>query len=86
MQIIQQPENEICCKFGRGGTLASNMKARASTGKCSGRLLSLAIALSKVAVSGPCGVMHTCRLAPASSMHILICKSHMYSMVLMEVY
>lgn len=41
------------------------MKASASAGRCSGRVLSLAMALSNVAVSGPCGVMHTCKLAPA---------------------
>lgn len=45
----------------------SNMNARASLGRCSGQLLSFAMALSKVAVSGPCGVMQTCRLAPACS-------------------
>ena len=45
--------------------LTSNMNARVSAGRCCGRLLSLLIALSKVAASGPCGVMHTCRLAPA---------------------
>ena len=49
--------------------LTSNMKARASAGRCSGQLLSLAMALSKVAVSGPCGVMQTCRLAPVCGVH-----------------
>jgi hypothetical protein len=53
-----------------GKDLTSNMKASASAGRCSGWLLSLAMALSKVAVSGPCGVMHTCRLAPAQSIHV----------------
>ena len=41
------------------------MKARVSAGRRSGRLLSRLDAPSKVAASGPCGVMHTCRLAPA---------------------
>ena len=41
------------------------MKARVSGGRWPGCSESGRMAFSKVAVSGPCGVMHMCRLAPA---------------------
>ncbi len=51
------------------------MKARVSAGRRSGLWLSLVVPLSKVAVSGPCGVMHTCKLAPAQQEFRFFCKN-----------
>ena len=36
----------------------------------------MVMALSNVAVSGPCGVMHTCRLAPAIGTHVFPLTDH----------
>ena len=48
----------------RGNIDGAHMKASVSAGSLAGFSALGKMARSKVAVSGPCGVMHRCKLAP----------------------
>ena len=55
------------CVMTRATSLTSNMMANESSGNLAGLLVSAVMAFCVADTSGPCGLIHTCRLAPAGA-------------------